>query len=78
MGCEDKTLTKKEQIAQWKNRLLERLAQEKEKDPVNTYINADLSISSSNVSSEKTTTKIVPVPMKVRASLSKTKSLESH
>ena len=57
---------------QWKNRLLKRLAQEKQRNPVNTLINADLSLSSSDDGSEKVySNQFVPVPMKVSASLSK-------
>ena len=72
MGCEDKKLTKKEQTAQRNNRLLERLAQEKGRGPVNVHINYDLSISSSHDGLEKEfDNNFVPATMKVGASLSK-------
>ena len=71
-------MIKKEQTAQWKNRLLERLAQEKGRDLVNTHISADLSLSSINDGSEKEDNNdFFPVPMKVITSMSKQSCLKT-
>lgn len=79
MGTEDKTLAKKEQRAQKrKNRLLERLAQEKGKDVAVIHNHADLSVPSSSDCSEKEDdNQFFPVPMKSTSILPKRRRLKA-
>ena len=79
MGCKNKWLIKKEQTAKKrKNRLLKKLTQEKERDPVTTHTDAEFSLSSITiVQRKKTTTNSFQWGRKVRASLPKQRRLKA-
>ena len=77
MGCEDKTLIKKDEPLNGR-KVAGKTCTGKERDPVNTHINADLSLSSSSDGSEKESyNEFTLLPIKVRASLSKRRHMKA-